>query len=129
MKPNREAKKLAEEQGIEIKYYNIIYKALEAIQKSLSGLLEPDINEKVIGSAEILQIFKVSKAGKIAELLGLNRPIYQPTSAYGHFGRAAEDNGSFSWERLGFLPGDMKEKVDPYLRPLYDALYEFIRYS
>ena len=66
VKPNREAKKLAEEQNVNIKYYDIIYKALESIQKSLSGLLEPDIKEKIIGSAEILQIFKVSKAGKIA---------------------------------------------------------------
>ena len=66
VKPNREAKKLAEEQNVDIKYYDIIYKALESIQKSLSGLLEPDIKEKIIGSAEILQIFKVSKAGKIA---------------------------------------------------------------
>ncbi len=66
VKPNREAKKLAEEQNIDIKYFNIIYKAIESVQKSLSGLLEPDIKEKLIGSAEILQIFKVSKAGKIA---------------------------------------------------------------
>ncbi len=66
VKPNREAKKLAEDQNVDIKYYDIIYKALESIQKSLSGLLEPDLKEKVIGSAEILKIFKVSKAGKIA---------------------------------------------------------------
>ncbi len=66
VKPNREAKKLAEEQNVNIQYYDIIYKALEFIQKNLSGLLEPDIKEKIIGSAEILQIFKVSKAGKIA---------------------------------------------------------------
>tara|TARA_B100000579_G_scaffold136213_1_gene110503 strand:- start:284 stop:1582 length:1299 start_codon:yes stop_codon:yes gene_type:complete len=66
VKPNREAKKLAEEQKINIKYFNIIYEAIESVQTGLSGLLEPDIKEKVIGSAEILQIFKVSKAGKIA---------------------------------------------------------------
>ena len=66
IKPNREAKKLAEEQKIEIKYFNIIYEALDYIEKSLSGLLEPDIKETVLGSAEILKIFKVSSAGKIA---------------------------------------------------------------
>ena len=43
VKPNREAKKLAEEQKIEIKYFNIIYEALDYVEKSLSGLLEPDI--------------------------------------------------------------------------------------
>ena len=66
VKANREAKKLAEEQKIEIRYFNIIYEALEYIEKSLSGLLEPDIKETVLGSAEIQKIFKVSNAGKIA---------------------------------------------------------------
>ena len=66
VKPNREAKKLAEEQKIDIKYFNIIYEALEYVEKSLSGLLEPDIKETVLGSAEIKKIFKVSNAGKIA---------------------------------------------------------------
>ena len=66
IKPNREAKKLAEEQKIEIKYFNIIYEALDHIEKSLSGLLEPDIKEIILGSAEIQKIFKVSNAGKIA---------------------------------------------------------------
>lgn len=66
VKPNREAKKLAEEQKIEIRYYNIIYEALEFVEKGLSGLLEPDIKENIIGSAEIQKIFKVSNTGKIA---------------------------------------------------------------
>ena len=66
VKPNREAKKLAEEQKIDIKYFNIIYEALEYVEKSLSGLLEPDVKETVLGSAEIKKIFKVSNAGKVA---------------------------------------------------------------
>ncbi len=66
VKPSREAKKLAEEQKIDIKYFNIIYEALEFVEKSLSGLLEPDIKETVLGSAEVKKIFKVSNAGKIA---------------------------------------------------------------
>ena len=66
VKPNREAKKLAEEQHVEIKYFNIIYEALESIEKGLSGLLEPDIKETVSGSAEIQKVFKVSNTGKIA---------------------------------------------------------------
>ena len=66
VKPNREAKKLADEQKVDIKYFNIIYEALSHIEKSLSGLLEPDIKETVLGSAEIQKIFKVSSAGKIA---------------------------------------------------------------
>ena len=66
VKPNREAKKLAEDQKIDIKYFNIIYEAIDYVEKSLSGLLQPDIKETVIGSAEIKKIFKVSSAGKIA---------------------------------------------------------------
>ena len=66
VKPNREAKKLSEEQKIDIKYFNIIYEAIDYVEKSLSGLLQPDIKETVIGSAEIKKIFKVSSAGKIA---------------------------------------------------------------
>ncbi len=66
VKPNREAKKLAEEQKIDIKYFNIIYEAIDHVEKSLSGLLEPDLKETVLGSAEIQKIFKVSTAGKIA---------------------------------------------------------------
>ena len=66
VKPNREAKKLAEEQKINIKFFNIIYEALDYIEKSLSGLLEPEIKETILGTAEIQKIFKVSSAGKIA---------------------------------------------------------------
>ena len=66
VKPSNQAKKLAEQQHVEIKYFNIIYEALELVEKRLSGLLEPEVKETIIGSAEILKIFKVSDAGKIA---------------------------------------------------------------
>ena len=66
VKPNREAKKLAEEQKVDIKYFNIIYEALETVEKGLSGLLEPEKKETVFGSAEVQKVFKVSNAGKIA---------------------------------------------------------------
>tara|TARA_B100000767_G_scaffold226832_1_gene216583 strand:- start:257 stop:2440 length:2184 start_codon:yes stop_codon:yes gene_type:complete len=66
VKPNNQAKKLAEQQRVEIKYFNIIYEVLELIEKGLSGLLQPEVKETVIGTAEILKVFKVSDAGKIA---------------------------------------------------------------
>jgi len=66
VKPNSQAKKLAEQQHVEIKYFNIIYEVLELIEKGLSGLLEPEVKETIIGTAEILKVFKVSDAGKIA---------------------------------------------------------------
>ena len=66
VKPSKEAKKLAEKEKISISSFNIIYEALDYIKKRMSGLLAPDIEEKVIGSAEILEIFKVSSVGKVA---------------------------------------------------------------
>ena len=66
VKPNNQAKRLAEQQHVEIKYFNIIYEVIELIEKNLSGLLAPEIKETIIGTAEILKVFKVSDAGKIA---------------------------------------------------------------
>ena len=66
VKPSKEAKKLAENEKIKISSYNIIYEVLDYIKKRMSGLLAPDVQEKIIGSAQILEIFKVSGAGKIA---------------------------------------------------------------
>ncbi len=66
VKPNREAKKSAEEQKVKVEFFNIIYKAIEFVEKSLSGLLEPERKEKIEGTAEILKIFKLSKSGKVA---------------------------------------------------------------
>tara|TARA_A100001011_G_scaffold612_1_gene707 strand:+ start:15 stop:2207 length:2193 start_codon:yes stop_codon:yes gene_type:complete len=66
VKANRESKKISEEQKVEIKYFNIIYEAIEFIEQKLSGLLEPETKEIPLGSAEVQKIFKVSKFGKIA---------------------------------------------------------------
>ena len=66
VRPNKEAKKLAETHKITIKYFNIIYEVLDFINNSLSGLLKPDIKEEIVGSAEVQAIFKVSKIGKVA---------------------------------------------------------------
>ncbi len=66
VRPNKEAKKLAESHKITIKFFNIIYEVLDFVNNSLSGLLKPDVKEEVIGSAEVQTIFKVSKIGKVA---------------------------------------------------------------
>ena len=66
VKPSKEAKKLAEQENIKISSYNIIYEVLDFIKKRMSGLLTPDIQESVTGTAQILEIFKVSGAGKVA---------------------------------------------------------------
>ena len=66
VKPSKEAKKLAENEKIKISSYNIIYEVLDYIKQRMSGLLTPDLKETIIGSAKILEIFKVSGAGKVA---------------------------------------------------------------
>ena len=66
VKPSKEAKKLAENEGIKISSYNIIYEVLDYIKQKMSGLLSPDVEEKITGTAQILEIFKVSGAGKVA---------------------------------------------------------------
>ncbi len=66
VKPSKEAKKRAEQEKITISSYNIIYEVLDFIKNKMSGLLSPDVDEKIIGTAEILEIFKVSKVGKVA---------------------------------------------------------------
>ena len=81
VKPNREAKKLAEEQKISIKFFNIIYEALDYVEKSLSGLLVPDIKETILGSAEIKKIFKVSNAGRVAGSKVISGEIKSKTKA------------------------------------------------
>ena len=66
VKPSKEAKKLAENEKIKISSYNIIYEVLDFIKKKMSGLLSPDLQERITGTAQILEIFKVSGAGKVA---------------------------------------------------------------
>ena len=66
VKPSKEAKKLAENEKIKISSYNIIYEVLDFIKQRMSGLLTPDVQETITGTAKILEIFKVSGAGKVA---------------------------------------------------------------
>jgi len=61
-----QARKQAENNGIDIRYYNIIYDAVDELKAAMSGMLTPDKKEEVIGNAEIRQVFKVSKIGSIA---------------------------------------------------------------
>ena len=60
------ARRLAEKEGISIRLYDIIYRLTEDIEKALKGMLEPVMEEKVIGRAEVLAVFPISKVGKIA---------------------------------------------------------------
>ena len=81
VKPSKEAKKRAEKEKINISSYNIIYEVLDFIKSKMSGLLTPDVDEKIIGTAEILEIFKVSKVGKVAGSKVTEGEILQDSNA------------------------------------------------
>jgi translation initiation factor IF-2 len=66
VRAHKEARELAERVGIEIRYYNIIYDLVDDVKKAMSGLLTPERRETMLGNAQILEIFLVSKVGKIA---------------------------------------------------------------
>ena len=66
VKPSKEAKKIAEQCAVKISSFNIIYELIDFVKSKMSGLLSPDVEESITGSAEILEIFKVSKVGKVA---------------------------------------------------------------
>ena len=81
VRPNKEAKKLAENYGIDLKFFNIIYEVLDFINNALSGLLKPDVKEEIVGSAEVQAIFKVSKVGKVAGSKVVNGEIINNLNA------------------------------------------------
>ncbi len=66
------ARKLAENNGVEIRYYNIIYDAVDELKAAMSGMLTPDKREEIIGMAEIRQVFRISKIGAIAGCMVTN---------------------------------------------------------
>ena len=80
VKPSKEAKKLAERENIKISSYNIIYEVLDYIKQKMSGLLSPDVHEAISGSAQILEIFKVSGAGKVAGCKIIEGEIYSTSN-------------------------------------------------
>ena len=66
VRAHKEAREQAERDGVEIRYYNIIYDLVDDVKKAMSGLLTPERRETMLGNAQILEIFTVSKVGKIA---------------------------------------------------------------
>ena len=66
VRPDVNAKKAAESEKVDVRLYRIIYKVMEEIEAAMKGMLDPEFKEKVIGQAEVREIFKVSKIGTIA---------------------------------------------------------------
>ena len=66
VRAHKEARALAEQGGIEIRYYNIIYNLVDDVKAAMSGLLPPTLREEMLGNAQILEVFTISKVGKVA---------------------------------------------------------------
>lgn len=66
VRAHKEARELSERDGVEIRYYNIIYDLVDDVKKAMSGLLTPERRETMLGNALILEVFNVSKVGKVA---------------------------------------------------------------
>jgi translation initiation factor IF-2 len=66
VRAHKEAREMAERDGVEIRYYNIIYDLVDDVKKAMSGLLAPILRETMLGTALILEIFNITKVGKIA---------------------------------------------------------------
>ena len=66
VRANKEARDLAEQDGVEIRYYNIIYNLVDDVKAALSGMLAPTLRETMLGNAQILELFDISKVGLVA---------------------------------------------------------------
>jgi len=82
VRPTVSARKLAESEQIEIRTYNIIYDAVEQVKDAIEGMLEPTIIEKTLGSADVREIFKISKVGTVAGCFVLDGKITRTSKVH-----------------------------------------------
>ena len=69
VRPSADAKRLATQEGVDIRLYSIIYDAIEEVKSAMEGMLSPDIKEEILGSAEVKEVYHISKVGTIAGAL------------------------------------------------------------
>jgi len=81
VRAEQSARKLAESNGIDIRYYNIIYDAVDQVKAALTGMLAPEQRELVLGLVEIRQVFRVSKVGTIAGCMVLDGVVKRTANA------------------------------------------------
>jgi translation initiation factor IF-2 len=77
VRPSSQARKLAEQESIDIRMYSIIYNAIGEIKSAIEGLLAPDVVEKITGNADIREVFKVSKVGVVAGCMITDGKVYR----------------------------------------------------
>ncbi len=69
VRPSQAARREAEREGVQIRLYSVIYQAIEEVKDAMEGMLAPEIKEEVIGTAEVLQTYKISKVGTVARCI------------------------------------------------------------
>ena len=79
VRPSLSARKLAEQEQIDIRMYSVIYKAIEEIKSAIEGMLSPDIEEKIICNIEVREVFKITKVGTVAGCMVLDGKITRNT--------------------------------------------------
>ncbi len=99
VRPETKAQELAEQLGVDIRLYSIIYDVIDDVKKALTGMLEPQVREKVTGRAEVRAVFKISKVGTVAGCYVLNGTISRASDGV----RIIRDNVVIYEGRLGSL--------------------------
>jgi len=99
VRPETKAQELAEQLGVDIRLYSIIYDVIDDVKKALTGMLEPQVREKVTGRAEVRAVFKISKVGTVAGCYVLNGTISRASDGV----RIIRDNVVIYEGKLGSL--------------------------
>ena len=107
VKPDARAKEMAARNNVEVRLYNIIFEAIDDIKLAMTGLLEPEFEEVVVGKAEVKQTFKVSKLGMIAGCSVVSGEIRRGISA--RLMRETENLGTGTVDSLKRFKDDVKE--------------------
>ncbi|MDE6023161.1 MAG: translation initiation factor IF-2 [Muribaculaceae bacterium] len=125
VRPSGAARKEAEKEGVEIRLYSVIYKAIEEVKQAMEGLLSPEIKEEITGTAEVLQTYHISKVGTIAGAIVRDGRIKSRSKI-----RVIRDGIVIYTGELGSLKrfkDDVKEVVSGYDCGLSVAGYNDIR--
>ena len=112
VRPSAAARKEAEKEGVEIRLYSVIYKAIEEVKDAMEGLLSPEIKEEITGNAEVLQTYHISKVGTIAGAIVRDGKIKRASKV-----RVVRDGIVIYTGELGSLKrfkDDVKEVVSGY---------------
>ncbi|MGE3825229.1 MAG: EF-Tu/IF-2/RF-3 family GTPase, partial [Bacteroidia bacterium] len=80
VRPSLNARKLAEQEQIDIRLYSIIYDAINELKAAMEGMLAPEFEEKIVGNIEVREVFKISKVGTIAGCMVLDGEVTRQTS-------------------------------------------------